>query len=100
MPAMSAEARVLDLACARLRALPPASLLSRTNGVAGIDVMGDQEQTLPPDTGGARCMRMVPETQSRFVHAFLPHSAWVHTAAAGVLVLSLTRREASPSGSG
>jgi len=45
-------------------------------------------------------MRMVPATKRRCVQAFLPHGALVHTAAAGVVVLSLPRREASPSGSG
>jgi hypothetical protein len=45
-------------------------------------------------------MRMLHETKSRFVHAFLPHGAWVHTAAEGLLVLSLPRLEASPSGIG
>ena len=101
MPTMSAEVRVLDLACSRLRA--PACVTPvphERRGGEGCDVLGDQEPTPPPATGGARCMRMVPATKRRCVQAFLPHGAWVHTAAEGLLVLSLHRLEASPSGIG
>ena len=45
-------------------------------------------------------MPALREIKSRFVHAFLPHGAWVHTAAEGLLVLSLHHLEASPSGIG
>jgi hypothetical protein len=65
-----------------------------------IDVVFDQQQTHPPDTGVAICRRTLHETKSRFVHAFLPHGDWGHAAAEGLVVLPLHHLEASPSGIG
>ena len=62
--------------------------------------MVDQEQTHPPNKGVAICMRTLREITSRFVHAFLPHGAWMHAAVEGLLRLSLHRLRASPSGIG
>jgi hypothetical protein len=65
-------------------------------GGDSIDVVFNQQQTHLPAKGVAICMRTWREIKRRFGHAFLPHGAWVHAAAEGLLVLFLHLLGASP----